>query len=172
MLTVEKIIGNAENNQTLKSMYQTMKRTGKLEIISIDREESERVRLRKKSDKGTDVVLLLPRGSHIGDGDVLFISPGKMIVAKRTPESVGIIKLHKNMESGELVKIATTIGHVIGNLHRPIKIDSDMITFPIQSVSELSLFEKLLTQLRGQIEISSNNIVFEPNMKSDVYESH
>jgi urease accessory protein len=172
MLTVEKIIGNIKNDQTLESTYQTMNKLGKLEAISIGREESERVRLRKKSDKGTDVVLLLPKGSRIGEGDVLFISPEKMIVATRTPESVGIIKLRKNMGSEELIKISATIGHIIGNLHRPIKIDSDIIIFPIQTLGELPLFEKLLSQVRGQIEISSNNIVFEPNMKSDGYEGH
>ncbi|TLY06189.1 MAG: hypothetical protein E6K92_00005 [Thaumarchaeota archaeon] len=36
------------------------------------------------------------------------------------------------------------VGHTIGNRHRPIAVDHDTISFPIQAESELDTFRKLL----------------------------
>jgi urease accessory protein len=55
-------------------------------------------------------------------------------------------------------------------MHRPIKILGEQIFFPIQSDSELDLFEKLLFSLRDNLDISKNNIIFEPDAGYNIHE--
>jgi urease accessory protein UreE len=52
--------------------------------VTFGRMESERTRIRRASNKGTDLVLILSEGSRIRDGDVLFPTQEKMIVSTRT----------------------------------------------------------------------------------------
>jgi len=139
---------------------------GKTETVTFGRMESERTRIRKVSNKGTDLVLILGEGSRIRDGDVLILTQEQMIVVQIVPEPVGIIQIHNILIRDQMIRTSVTIGHVIGNLHRPLKIEGDTITFPIQDSSELTLFEKLLSPLKEHIEVRSDNMVFEANMGS------
>ena len=62
MILIEKISCNVKSDIDLKLVYQNMNNHGKVEKISVGRVESERVRMRKVSDKGTDLALTLPQG--------------------------------------------------------------------------------------------------------------
>ena len=147
-----------------------MIKTGLVEKIEINRLESDRARIRKISDKGTDLALTLIPGYHINNGDVVMLTEEKMVIANRTPENVAIISLKSIMSQDQLFETATKIGHTIGNMHRPIKIVGDKIYFPIQSQSEIELFQTLLSNLINNIVIKSENIIFEPEAGYDVHE--
>lgn len=141
-----------------------------VEKIEITRLESERSRLRKMSDKGTDLALTLTPGTHVGDGDVLLLTEERMIIAKRASENVAMISLRGNISADHLFETAIKIGHTIGNMHRPIKFENGKIYFPIQAESEVELFQKLLFSLRDHLDIKSENIVFEPEPGYNVHE--
>jgi len=166
MIKLDKIIGNIKIDHNLKSMHEEMNKLGKTETVTFGRMESERTRIRKVSNKGTDLVLILGEGSRIRDGDVLILTQEQMIVVQIVPEPVGIIQIHNILIRDQMIRTSVTIGHAIGNLHRPLKIEGDTITFPIQDSSELTLFEKLLSPLKEHIEVRSDNMVFEANMGS------
>ena len=166
MIKLDKIIGNIKIDENLKSMHEDMIKLGKTETVTFGRMESERTRTRKVSNKGTDLILILSEGTRIRDGDVLILTQEKMIVIQIVPEPVAIIQIHKILIRDQMIRTSVTIGHTIGNLHRPLKIEGDTITFPIQDRSELALFEKLLSPLKEHIEVRSDNIVFEANMGS------
>ncbi len=68
-----------------------------VERIDITRLESERSRLRKVSDRGTDLALTLIPGSHI-----------------RVPENVAIVSFNSNIPSDKLFGIAIKLGQIIG----------------------------------------------------------
>jgi len=170
MIHIHKIIGNIHSNSDLNDKYQEMIKTGLVEKIEITRLESDRARIRKISDKGTDLALTLIPGSHINNGDVVMLSEEKMIIANRTPENVAMISLKGLMSQDQLFETAIKIGHTIGNMHRPIKVVSDKIYFPIQSQSEVELFQTLLSNLINNIVIKSENIIFEPESGYDVHE--
>ena len=170
MILIEKIIGNVVADLELKSVYESMKKDDKVENISIGRLESERVRMRKVSDKGTDIALTLPQGSHLHDGDVVSHTQNSMIIIRIEPENVAVVNLRKNIPPDHLFKVALTIGHTIGNLHRPLRIEEDRAIFPIQTLSEVELFKKLLSPIRDHIDIKIDNVVFEANLGSDVHE--
>ena len=170
MFHIHKIIGNIHFDSDLNDKYQEMIKTGLVEKIEITRLESDRARIRKISDKGTDLALTLIPGSHINNGDVVMLSEEKMVIANRTPENVAMISLKGLMSQDQLFETAIKIGHTIGNMHRPIKVVSDKIYFPIQSQSEVELFQTLLSNLINNIVIRSENIIFEPESGYDVHE--
>ena len=43
--------------------------------------------------------------------------------------------------------VMTLLGHIIGNRHRPISIQSEEILFPIQADSEKEVFTKLFQNI-------------------------
>ena len=169
MIHIDKIIGNINSDSHLKDRYQYMLKSDHVERIEITRLESERSRIRKVSDKGTDLVLTMIPGSHINDGDVLLLTEEKMVIAKRVSENVAIISLKENISADQLFETAIKIGHTIGNMHRPIKIANGKIYFPIQAQSEIELFQKLFSNLRYNLDIKSENIIFEPQSGYDVH---
>ena len=170
MIHIHKIIGNIHSDSDLNDKYQEMIKTGLVEKIEITRLESDRARIRKISDKGTDLALTLIPGYHINNGDVVMLSEEKMVIANRTPENVAKISLKGLMSQDQLFETAIKIGHTIGNMHRPIKIVDGKIYFPIQSQSEVGLFQTLLSNLINNIVIKSENIIFEPESGYDVHE--
>lgn len=169
MILIDKIMGNINSDSHLKEKYRDMLKSDHVEKIEITRLESERTRIRKVSNKGTDLALTMPRGSHINDGDVVLLTDDKMVIAKRVPEHVAEISLKGNISTEQILETAIKLGHTIGNMHRPIKITNNKIYFPIQSESEIELFQKLLSNLIDNIDIKSDNIIFEPESGYDIH---
>jgi urease accessory protein len=169
MIHIDKIIGNINSDSHLKDKYQDMLRRDHVERIEITRLESERSRIRKVSDKGTDLGLIMIPGSNINDGDVLLLTEEKMVIAKRISENVAIISLKGDISADQLFERVIKLGHTIGNMHRPIRVENGKIYFPIQSESEIELFRKLLFNLRDNLDIKSENIIFEPDPGYDIH---
>ena len=135
------------------------------------RDESEKSRMRKVSDKGTEVALIMPSGSCLNDGDVVLVDDEKMIIVKRKSESVGLVTILHNTSNENLLKTAVKIGHIIGNLHRPLRIEGNRIYFPIQALSEIDLFEKLFANLRDHLEIKSDDMIFQAEPEYNIHEN-
>ena len=169
MIHINKIIGNIKSDSDLHERYQTMMKNDKVEKIQISRLEADRTRIRKLSNKGTDLALTMEPSSHINDGDVVLLTEEKMIIAKRESENVVIISLNNDISSQQILEIAIKLGHIIGNMHRPIRVIDSKVYFPIQSDSEIELFKKLFHNLRQNIDIKNGNIVFEPDLGYDIH---
>jgi urease accessory protein len=170
MIHTDKIVGNIKFDQNLRSKYQEMLKSGNVEKILVARLESDRARMRKVSDKGTEIALTLHSGSHIRDGDVILLTDKKMVVVQRASENVAMVSVHDNISADHVLEVAVKIGHTIGNMHRPIKIEDNRIFFPIQALSEIDLFGKLFSNLQDHLDIKSDNIIFEPEPGHDVHE--
>jgi urease accessory protein len=170
VIHIDKIIGNINSDSYLKDKYQDMLKNGHVEKIEITRLESDRARIRKVSDKGTDLALTMLPGSHINDGDVVLLTEEKIIIAVRVSENVAMISLKGIISADQLFETAIKVGHTIGNMHRPIKITNGKIYFPIQSLSEIQLFQKLLSKLRDKLDIKNEKIIFDPEPGYDVHE--
>lgn len=170
MIHTDKIVGNIKFDQILRSKHQEMSKSGNVEKIMVARLESERTRMRKVSDKGTEIALIMPPGSYLSDGDVVLLTGERMVVVQREPENVALVTVHDNIPQGHMLETAVRIGHTIGNLHRPLKIEGNRIFFPIQALSEIELFEKLFFNLKDHLDIKSDNIIFEPEQGYNVHE--
>ena len=169
MITVEKIIGNIKNDDALREKYDEMCRKQLCEKIKISRLESQRIRMRKTSDKGADVALVLPRDTQLRHGDVIVLSEDKIIVVEIEPENVAMVEIKDNLHQNDIVEIPARVGHTIGNLHRPIKLEGNKIYFPIQADTELEMFGKLFSNISDNLEIKKVRIVFEPDEEVEAH---
>jgi urease accessory protein len=126
--------------------------------------------MRKISDKGTDIALTLAQGTHLKHGDVIMLTENKVIIIEIEPENVAIVTIKRDLHHDDIIKLPVTIGHTIGNLHRPIRIEENKIYFPIQADSEIDMFRKLLGSVNEHIEINKTKIVFEPDEGMNIHE--
>jgi len=174
MLTIDRIIGNIYNDDHLGATFKEFVSKKQDETFLITRTESQRQRMRKVSNKGTDIALNFHSGSqHLRHGDVLLLNDNQIVVVKIEPENVLQVEILKETLTGNtesLIQIPVQIGHTIGNLHRPIKLDGSRIYFPIQAESEIEMFRKLFHPFHHHVEIQSKKIIFEPNETMNVHE--
>lgn len=170
MITINSIIGNLYHDSNLRKRYEEMSSQSLCESIRINRMEAQRVRMRKRSSKGTDIALTTTPGTRLRHGDVLMAGNDKMITIELEPENLAVVEVKDNIHEHDAVQVPVTIGHAIGNLHRPIKLDGNKIYFPIQTDSEIDMFKKIFGHLSDHLEISSTKGVFEPEEEIDVHE--
>lgn len=170
MITINSIIGNLYHDSNLRKRYEEMSSQSLCESIRINRMEAQRVRMRKRSSKGTDIALTTTPGTRLRHGDVLMAGNDKMITIELEPENLAVVEVKDNIHEHDAVQVPVTIGHAIGNLHRPIKLEGRKIYFPIQTVSEIEMFKKIFGRLLDHLEITQAKMVFEPEEGTDVHE--
>lgn len=164
MLKITSISGNISVDPVLEKKFQTLNKKGKCEILKLTRTELEKNRLRKNTDKGTDVGILLDDGVKLHHGDVLE-SEDKFILVEQMPEKVLAIRL-----TSANSELPVLVGHIIGNRHRPISIDNDYVLFPIQADSELEVFKGLFSDILDNLEIEIQERVFVPHKDMSIHE--
>src|ERR671920_1520717 len=101
MLTVTSILGNIKKNPTLKQKYEKLSQKNAVENVVIQRSESEKVRMRKTSDKGTDIGFILPSRTMLRDRDVVFLDDDKMILIELSPELVAVLSFKVSPPSSD-----------------------------------------------------------------------
>ena len=170
MITINSIIGNMYHDENLRKQYEDMSSESLCESIRINRIEAQRVRMRKRSSKGTDIALIMAPGTKLRHGDVLLVANDKMVIMELEPENLAVIHVKDNIPEYDAVQVPVTIGHAIGNLHRPIKLEGRKIYFPIQTDSEIEMFKKIFGRLLDHLEITQAKMVFEPEEETDVHE--
>lgn len=169
MITIESILGNIYRNSDLGEKHKAMSAKAQVELVRINRPEAQRVRMRKMSDKGTDIAMTLPPGTKLRHGDVALLSEGRMIIVEIEAEKVAVVEV-KHLHEDDAIGVPVRIGHTIGNLHRPIKLDGHRIVFPIHAESEVDMFRKMFGPLMHHIEIKDDVMVFEPEESMNVHE--
>ena len=160
MLKITGIYGNIFRDKILESVEKNS-----LEHLKISRVELEKNRMRRETDQGTDVGIILEPGVRLHNGDVLK-NDNRMIVVEQIPEKV----LTVSFSEARNPELQILIGHIIGNRHRPIAISDGIVSFPIQSDSELEVFEKLFTDVIDKIQLKVEEKIFVPHMRADVHE--
>jgi urease accessory protein len=170
MITINSIIGNIYHDEKLRKQYEDMSSKSLCESIRINRIEAQRVRMRKTSSKGTDIALIMAPGTKLRHGDVLIVANDKMVIMELEPENLAVIQVKDNIDERDAVQLPVAIGHAIGNLHRPIKLEGRKIYFPIQTDSEIEMFKKIFGRVLDHLEISQDKMVFEPEEGMDVHE--
>ena len=170
MITINSIIGNIYHDENLRKQYEDMSSKSLCESIRINRIEAQRVRMRKRSSKGTDIALVMAPGTKLRHGDVLIVANDKMVIMELEPENLAVIQVKDNIDEHDAVQLPVAIGHAIGNLHRPIKLEGRKIYFPIQTDSEIEMFKKIFARVLDHLEITQAKMVFEPEEGMDVHE--
>ena len=88
MITINSTIGNIYHDDNLRKQYEEMSSQSLCESIRITRMEAQRVRMRKRSSKGTDIALTMAPGTKLRHGDVLMVTNDKMITIELEPENL------------------------------------------------------------------------------------
>lgn len=161
MLSVTSVAGNIYSDRQMSGKYKRMKAAGECEKLFMSRIEMERLRLRRKTDRGTDIGLVLEPGSRLYHGDVLLLEKSRIVVIEQLPEKVVSVSIKKN------ASLAALVGHAIGNRHRPIVIDDDTISFPVQADSEVAMFQKILP---CGVKLKLEEKIFQPTGESHSHE--
>lgn len=160
MIKITGVCGNIFHDNKSESIDKSS-----LEHLKISRGELEKNRLRRETDQGTDVGIILEPGMRLYNGDLLEDN-GKMIVVEQMPEKV----LTVSFSEAQNPELQLLVGHIIGNRHRPITIHDGIVSFPIQSDSELEVFEKLFAGIIDKIQLKIEEKIFSPHMGADVHE--
>jgi len=138
---------------------------GNFERLKISRMELEKRILRRMTDRGTDVGLNLDPGVKLCNGDIIKNGDTKIVV-EQLPEKIITVKL----KNEKMTDVMVLLGHIIGNRHRPISIQGDEISFPIQADSEKEIFTKLFQSIINHIDITVEEQIFSPQLGADVHE--
>lgn len=165
MLTITSVAGNIFHDKDLMNKFKQMESQKRCERVKISRLELERGRIRKKTDLGTDVGLVLD--SRLYHGDVLLSDQEKFIMVEQLPEKVISIKITSLKDDTARL---LTLGHIIGNRHKPIAINNDTLSFPIQADSEVEGFEKMLGDIVNNLEFVVEEQIFQPQRGMYVHE--
>ncbi len=159
MLTITSIIGNIFDDKKLMARFKQTDSQKNCERLKFSRLELERSRIRRKTDLGTDIGLVLDSGTILHHGDVLVSNPEKFVIIEQLPEKVLSIKIGKLKENYTAL---VTLGHIIGNRHKPISINDDTLSFPIHAESEVEIFKKLFSASIAKLEIQVKDQIFQP----------
>lgn len=157
---VKSVVGNIHKSTLLSKEYRKMKAAGKSETMSLSRADMQRLRLRRKTDSGSDVGIIMQPDAGLKDGDVLVCTREKFIVVRQLREKVLSVKVRKH-DPVSTAEVSALVGHAIGNRHRPIAVNGGTITFPIMADSELEVFEQLLPMRSLRLKIEEK--VFQPS---------
>jgi len=169
MITITSVIGNVRSDKKLGDAYQRLSKENKVERVLLSRMEAQRSRMRRISDAGTDIAISLEQGSMLKHGDVLLADENKLIVVEYEPEDMMGFKIKDELSIEQKVTIAIKLGHIIGNLHRPICTKGNTTYMPIQSESEVADIKRNLAPISTYIDIQHAKIVFEPEEGIEVH---
>ncbi len=160
MIEVNSPIGNIFHDKEFDDL-----RNESFERLKISRIELEKRILRRKTDRGTDVGLNLDPGVKLHNGDIIKNGDTKIVV-EQLPEKIITVKL----KNEKMTDVMVLLGHIIGNRHRPISIQGDEISFPIQADSEKEIFAKLFQSIISHIDMTVEEQIFSPQLGADVHE--
>ncbi|MEK6971302.1 MAG: Urease accessory protein, partial [Thermoproteota archaeon] len=102
MLKITKVSGNIFADNELKKRFEILDSQGKCERLKLSRQELEKTRLRKNTDKGTDVGLSFNDSTKLNHGDVLILED-RFILVEQIPEKIISIKIKQNSNQTELL---------------------------------------------------------------------
>ena len=169
MIKISSIVGNIFHDKEFAERFEKLQKTESCELIKVTRAELDKTRLRRQTDKGTDVGLVLDSESRLHNGDVLLSNPERFIVVEQMPEKVILIKT-KKLDANP-AEILVKLGHIIGNRHRPIQIDENgQIVFPVLADSEIDVFKRLFSSISSHIDMQVEQRIFKPYNGVDIHE--
>lgn len=125
----------------------------KTEEVTANRQDAMRGRLRTKSVNGEDLIINLPRGKAIGEGDIFGPSEkGVYYKIHIEPEPVIKVTLDK-MQTEYLAQEAIKLGYNLGNRHLEVLIEDNTVFVPITLGEEK--VRKMLESMKLKIKLET-----------------
>jgi len=113
MPTFTRILGTLAEEPIAERVH-ALSHSGALEVLTVDKTDLLRRRLRLRTDKGTEVVVALDRSEQLTDGAVLSLDPERAILVRTNAERwLSIVPRSADA--------ALEAGYFVGNLHWRVK---------------------------------------------------
>lgn len=131
MISIKNTLGNINVDDELKKRCDARSKDGKVEILSISSRDRKKNKMRKITDRGTDVGITLVGKGMLSSGDVLVDDDERMIVVNIEKDEAMVIELNEEENESLMIKKAVKVGHLLGNQHWGIIIKGRSIYVPI-----------------------------------------
>ena len=114
MITVSTTLGNIFHDNEWNKKFNKASQSNNFETLILSRTDLSKNRLRAKTNKGTDVGIVLKSDSKIQNGDVLLFDQERFIFIQQNPEKVISVTKKANSEAN-FDETLVLIGHILGN---------------------------------------------------------
>jgi urease accessory protein len=143
-LLLERVVGLASEPHIARALHRVEHEDG-VEYLSLSAEDTQRHRLRAKTDRGTDCAIALPRDQHLHDGAVLLLESDRAVVVRM--QSAAWLRLKPRDAAAAL-----ELGYFAGNMHWKVEFDNEMLRVAVQS-GTLFYLDRLAAFFRdGRVE--------------------
>ena len=131
MISIENTLGNINADSELKKKYDTYSKDGRVEVLSISSRDRKKNKMRKITNKGTDIGITLVGKGMLASGDILVDDGKRMIVVDVEKDEAMVIELNEEEDESLMIKKAVKVGHLLGNQHWGIIVKGRSIYVPI-----------------------------------------
>ena len=116
-------------DKILGTVTELADRIQEIDQVELTADERARGHLRTRSQAGRELLVSLPRGTPIEDGDVLALDAGAAVVVSAAEEDLLEVRPVGEREWG-------MSAYQLGNLHRPVRFEPEGILTPYERSSE------------------------------------
>ena len=123
------------------------------QVVITNRQDAMRGRVRTKLSDGEDLIINLPRGQPIGQGDIFGPSEkGNYYKILIQPELVIKVTLDE-LQSNDIIENAVKLGYNLGNRHLEVLVEDDAVFVPV-TIGEEKV-RKILSSMKLPIRFES-----------------
>lgn len=119
MLRLHGIIGQSED-PAYRGLLHDLEHAGGIELLFVPPADASRKRFRLATDRGTDCAISLDRDEALTDGALLYIDPGRAIIARFGEQAVW------RLQPAD-AEAALKLGWNAGNLHWRVRFEDDCL---------------------------------------------
>jgi urease accessory protein len=144
----------------------------RIEEVATNRQDAMRGRLRTKSKNGEDLIINLPRGKTINEGDIFGPSENGIYYKIRIePEPVIKVTLDK-MQTANSTEEAIRLGYNLGNRHLEVLIEDNAAFVPVTLGEEKvrKMLESMKLPIRFETVkkvISTSSLAYHPGEQEE-----
>lgn len=124
MLVLNEIIGQAGDPDISRRLHE-LDHMGKVEYITLSKEDALRHRVRVVTDHGTECAVVLRRSARIADGAVLLLDHERAIVTRLTERSWLSLAPRD-------IAAALELGYQAGNSHWTVRFDGPVMRIALE----------------------------------------
>ena len=124
MLRLTGIVGHASDSDIADKLHD-LGHHGHVESVVLSRADTQRHRLRVRTDRGSECAIALPRNAHLSQGAVLLLEDDRAIVVRMEEES-WLPLIPRDAAT------ALELGYHAGNLHWRVRFDGDILNVALE----------------------------------------
>lgn len=149
METVTRLVGVA-SEPSIADRLHDLEHRGGVEILTVDRDDTLRRRLRGRTNKNTEVVIALDRTERLTDGAVLVLEGDRAIIVRMTEERWLRV-------SPRDLDAALETGYFVGNLHWRVRFEPGALLVALEGPVEHYTSRLVHLTMQGRIWITGHD---------------